>query len=118
MLIRIIRPLIANFCNACAPATIAVFLYDGNLGQYVLANKNFANYILQRQHSQRIKNGLDENEKREILSAFLDYIYVGRAAEAWQLYNSKYTGTDKEELRQNILRELQSNVIYNAIYGR
>ena len=117
ILIRMIRPL-TDFCNACTLVTIAVFSYDSNLGRYVLSNKNFANYILQRQHSQRSKNKLDENEKREILSAFLDYVYAGREAEAWKLYNSKYTDTDKEELRQNILREFQSDTIHYAIYNR
>ncbi len=127
--------------NTNSPFPTAVFKYDKQAKKYLLANRQFASYVLsdvdeatsiveakrptseQQKESVLYGSGMVPDHKHAdylgaVLSVMLDYIYAGREAEGWEFYEREYNLSDKEKLRRKIKSHLAGDKVYKQLYAR
>jgi DnaJ domain len=114
-----------TLCQACSPVPHVVFSYDSEREKFVVSNKNFSSYILRNIEKdistfEEIDINTDKYDDylSKILKIILDYIYAGKEEDGWLFYNSRYRFSNKEKIRQEIIKKLTSDPIYKAIYAR
>ncbi|MEJ7577331.1 MAG: hypothetical protein WKF74_10045 [Pyrinomonadaceae bacterium] len=130
-----------NLNNVNSPFPTAVLKYDKQGKKYLLANRQFASYVLsdvdeatriveaKRPTSEQQKepvlhgSGIVPDHKHAdylgaVLSVMLDYIYAGKEAEGWAFYEREYNLSDKERLRHKIKSQLAGDEVYKQLYAR
>ncbi len=130
-----------NLNNVNSPFPTAIFKYDKRAKKYLLANRQFASYVLRdideelrvveqkRPVSKQLRESLSYEGGKlpddryadylgAVLSVMLDYIYAGREAEAWEFYEREYDLSDKEQLRRKIKSQLAGDEVYKQLYAR
>lgn len=100
------------------PLPLIIFKYDVRAKKYVPANPLFESYALQGISDQKVEKTTDEFDQRAMaLGELLPFIYVGKQSQAWELYNSSYKLSDKEEIRRRLKAILNRQPVYKFIYN-
>jgi hypothetical protein len=88
------------------------------------ANREFAKYVLDGIEDRKRNihpTGSppdDMNHLGDVLGVVLDYVFAGRAREAWAFYDAAYKLPDKNKIKQAIQRELRQSPVYRFIYRK
>lgn len=113
-----------GLCPGCTPLPTIIFKYSKKAATYLPANPQFADYLLTQ-----IENGKrtiqaagsppdNMNHLGDVLGIVLDYIFAGRAREAWTFYDHAYKLPDKGKIKREIRSELRSSPVYRFIYHK
>jgi hypothetical protein len=104
--------------NAGVPLTEIVFKYDAGSRKYVPANPQFANYALRGVDDEivRIRGDNKDFQLAGVLSIVLQYVYSGREADAWALFDQNYQFADREEIKIKAQAVLKNDAVYQYIY--
>ena len=104
-----------------------VFSYDKKLGRYVLANKKFRDYVLQgidedsakvRKLQPSVRDSslyLHDQYLSVVLKVVLNYLYTGKAEDAWSFFQSYYKLDDRREIAADLRKELRKSHIYHSL---
>lgn len=119
---------------AQSPSGTAVFKYDKKLGEYVLANNLFQDYLLKDLESNKAKAGLTVkkikttnktnlptlagNHQTAVFRVMLDYVYAGKEKEAWEFFESTYSLNDKQGVKKEIIEMLGEDTVYQLLYKK
>lgn len=100
------------------PLPEIIFKYDGSAMKYVPANPLFESYALRGISERQVESPTDEIEQRAmILQRLLTFIYAGKQDQAWELYDSSYKLSDKEEIRRRVKAILSRQPVHKFIYN-
>jgi hypothetical protein len=102
------------------PLPLVIFKYDRRAGKYLPANRLFGDYLLKDVESKNVCVCSPEDRiahLSDVLTVVLDYIFAGRAKEAWTFYAEAYKLPDKTELWRDILKVLKAQPVYRLMYG-
>lgn len=102
----------------------AIFQYDRKAGQYKVANRKFRKYVsneyeelVKEYEKDREQEPLSkESEKQLRMSKFASLIYSGLREEAWKYFDENIHHEFKKTYRERILKELEADSTYRAIY--
>lgn len=131
---------IGRFGHASAAFPPAIFAYDSNTQKYVLANKRFPAYVLERLaeylrqlEAWRVGNEKDgtpvadsEMDEIKVRATFLYWVYAGKRNEAWDYFDKNYktpTGDQyqdqfREKFRTDFKSIFAEDPTYISIYGK
>jgi len=113
-----------SLCPGCTPLPTIIFKYSNKTGRYLPANRQFAHYLLanvedQKQKVQSVGSPLDNmNHLSGVLTVVLDYVFAGRAHEAWTFYDRAYKLPDKHKIKKEIRAKLRESPVYRFIYSK
>ncbi len=99
----------------------AIFEYDPNTGKYEFANSKFPFYILEKTRNEiswlkQNNQGETFGERFILRKRLLNLIYAGQREEGWRLFEEEYNFEDKQEYKQDLIKELDQCPVYKAIY--
>lgn len=93
-----------------------VFKYDANQRTYIPANQSLFAYTLPKISSDEDTSHLRDASPSEVIRVLLEYVYSGQEDDGWRLYESRYRGSDKQEIRKRIESILRRQPVYKFIY--
>ena len=101
------------------PLPTAIFKYRGKAQEYVPANPEFQDYLLE--NIDKRKRGVSPPEDKvdhitDILPIVVDYIFAGKEMEAWTFFDEAYKLADKKELKAKISAAVRRQPVYRFIY--
>lgn len=109
---------------AATPLPSIVFKYSTRSNRYLPANPEFAKHVLagiedrKRNIHPTGSPPDDMNHLGDVLGVMLDYVFAGRAREAWAFYDAAYQLPDKIKIKQAIRDELRHSPVYRFIYRK
>ena len=122
-----------NYFDRCAyafsPSPHALFRFERERQQYILANQQFSSHLLRNvaKHIQRLrdfeKTGIDFSSFKDtggeylgiVLQIALDYVYSGQEDQGWEFFEKEYKLQDKSIIRQKVRDKLGKDKIYLAL---
>ena len=113
-----------GLCPGCTPLPTIVFRYSQKARRYLPANPRFAEYVLdgiedRKKNVPPIGNPTDDMKHLgDVLGVVLDYVFAGRARQAWAFYDEAYKLPNKNKIKKDIQAELRSNPVYRFIYRK
>lgn len=110
--------------HAFSPFPAAVFAYDRKTRKYELANRKYPKIVkaryaeMQEWEENTFRFTKDQNMKLRVtmINKLLFFIYSGKEAEGWSMFDESYNQEDKAEIRNKIQRILEKDPTYRAIY--
>jgi hypothetical protein len=107
-----------------SPMTGVVLKYDATVRKYVPDKQSFADGLTNIDEDvkkidpdERLSNGLKGPYLAVRLDIILRYVYAGRLSDAWSFFDRAYNLEDKQEMKLEIKRILESEPVYRFIYG-
>lgn len=111
------------YSNSEEPWVSIIFKYDAKARKYLPASHKYPEFTLKSRDLQEFMEG---GKKIFSLKVFMAYIYAGKEAEAWKIFDEAElnfpvenysTGKieNKQELKENILKGLAKDKIYKFI---
>jgi hypothetical protein len=104
-----------------SPLPKVVFRYDRAAKRYYPAGERYSAYLLKGigEEIEEIKAlNKDADPLPLVLDVMLRYVYAGKKKLAWSIFEPYYTMSDKQSMRREIRRRLNTDKIYRSIYGR
>jgi hypothetical protein len=107
---------------AATPLPSIVFKYSKRSRKFSPANPQFANYVLdgieKRKRVIHPVGGPPDNMNHlgDVLGVVLDYVFAGRAREAWAFFDHAYKLPNKNRIKKEIRAELRQSPVYRFIY--
>jgi hypothetical protein len=104
-----------------SPLPKVIFRYNKITGKYYPAGKRYSAYLLKgigeeiKEINNDIHNAL--HPLAPILDVMLRYIYAGEEKLAWPIFEQYYMLKDKKSTRHEIKQRLNTDKIYQSIYG-
>jgi hypothetical protein len=118
-----------HMSHASSVFPTAIFSYDEKARKYLPANRRFSTYLLEgiegdlkhlEEERAKLDGGNDiislEAYRSAVLQVTLKYIYAGRRADGWQLFEREYQLSDKDEIRADLKKLLATDPVYQSIY--
>ena len=93
-----------------------IFKYDAKQRTYIPANHSLFAYKLPKISGDEDTSHLRDASPSEVISVLLEYVYAGEEEDGWRLYESRYRGSDKQEMRKRIESILRRQPVYKFIY--
>ena len=107
-----------------SPMPDVVFKYEANVREYLPAKRQFARGL---SHIDEDVQTIDPDEnppeglKGPYLATRLDillrYVYAGRETDGWSFFDRTYNLKDKQEMKREIKRILDTEPVYRYVYG-
>ena len=105
----------------------AVFAFDKDKNEFVLANKKFPNFVMKEldKNLRRVENYTGKNQSENtrkmyeryiVRMKFLYLVYAGKESKAWEYFNENYVFEDKEDYRQDVKKKIFKDLTYKSIY--
>ncbi len=112
-------------CHAASPINSVVFEYDVTQGKYIIQNIKFKDFLMPEGNG-NICDEFDNIKPTDkpgevdpggyylgsILTDVIAYLYAGEAQKAWEIFDKNYILSDKEEIKDLILKKLESDACY------
>lgn len=109
-----------------SPFPAAVFAFDRKTRKYEFANRKYPKIVearyaeTQEWEENTFRFTKDENNKLRVttINKLLFFIYSGKEAEGWSMFDENYNREDKAEIRNTIQKILKKDPTYRAIYAQ
>lgn len=118
-------------CHAAFPSNSIIFEYDKKLKKYTVQSIEFKGFIIPEvQDSFKISSEFENIKTTDnpdevdpggyylgsILNEVIPYLYAGEAQKAWELFDKYYILSDKEEIKELILKKLENDKCYQLVW--
>lgn len=120
---------IGRFCGIGAMSTVecpmigVAFKYDSQARKYVPDGMAFAQVldgieeeVEKIDPASQTQGGLTGSYLAKRLDIFLRYVYAGRESDGWSFFERTYNLTDKQDVKREIKRILDTELVYRFIY--
>lgn len=117
-------------CHAASPMNYIIFEYNPRLKKYIVQNIKFKNYILSDipdtiEIDSEFKDIKPTDNPEEvdpggyylgpILKVVIKYLYAGENQKAWEILDKYYILSDKEKVKDAILKKLKEDKCYQKM---